>query len=130
MILSLRSDNPEAEIGLFDKTGKQLACESWTAHRQLAETIHKKIEGLLNSQETEWSSIEAVVVFAGPGSFTGLRIGVSVANALGGGLNVPVVATSGEDWLRLGVKKFKDLLGFIAVEPNYGAPVFTTKPKK
>lgn len=130
MILTIRSDKPEAEIGLFDKTGKQLAYKTWTAHRQLAETIHKKIESLLKSHSSEWADLKGVVVFAGPGSFTGLRIGVSVANALGNGLAVPVFAAGGEDWLAEGIKKLGDISGFTPVEPDYGAPVFTTKPKK
>lgn len=130
MILSIRSDKPEAEIGLFDESGKQLAYETWTAHRQLAETIHKKILDLLKSQKAEWHDISGVVVFAGPGSFTGLRIGVSVANALGYGLQVPVAATKNDDWQTSGLRKLKDLQGFTPVEPDYGAPVFTTKPTK
>lgn len=130
MILSIRSDKPEADIGLFDKAGGQLARATWTAHRQLAETIHKKIDGLLKSQNAEWVSIKGVVVFAGPGSFTGLRIGFSVANTLGGGLDIPVVAAGGENWLAAGFKKLGSASGFIPVEPEYGAPVFTSKPKK
>lgn len=130
MILTIRTDKPEAEIGLFDVDGNKLAYETWTAHRQLAETIHQKVHELLKSQGKDWADLSGVVVFAGPGSFTGLRIGVSVANALGYGLQIPVVASKEENWQSSGFEKLKDLASFKPIEPEYGAPVFTTQPKK
>ncbi len=37
-----------------------------------------------------WKQLEGIEVETGPGSFTGLRVGVSVANALGFALGIPV----------------------------------------
>lgn len=48
------------------------------------------IENLLNSQRLEFKDLKGIEVEKGPGSFTGLRVGVSVANALGFALGVPV----------------------------------------
>lgn len=45
---------------------------------------------LLNKNKLMLKDIEAVDVVEGPGSFTGLRVGVSIANALGFLLNIPV----------------------------------------
>lgn len=129
MILTIRTDKPESEIGLFDGD-KQLAYEKWQAHRQLAETIHTKIRELLENQNTDWKNISGVVVFAGPGSFTGLRIGFATANAIGYSLEISVAAAGGEDWIKAGISKLKNLKKFAPIEPDYGAPVFTTKPKK
>ena len=80
LILTIRTDKPEAEIGLFEDN-KQLAYEMWQAHRELSDTIHKKIEKLLKSQKKDWQNIDGIVCFKGPGSFTGLRIGLTVGNA-------------------------------------------------
>lgn len=81
LILTIRTDKPEAEIGLCNGD-KQLAYETWQAHRLLAETLHRKVEDLLASQSKTVDDIEGLVGFQGPGSFTGLRIGLSVVNAL------------------------------------------------
>lgn len=48
------------------------------------------IEKLLERTNLEYTDLEAIEVTTGPGSFTGLRVGVSVANALAYSLGIPV----------------------------------------
>ena|SRR5438105_3243964 len=48
------------------------------------------IEQILKDAKLQKSDLDKVKVATGPGSFTGLRIGVAVANALAFGLNIPV----------------------------------------
>lgn len=48
------------------------------------------IEKLLNQNNLEYKDLIGIEVTTGPGSFTGLRVGVSVANALGYSLGIPV----------------------------------------
>ncbi len=129
MILVIRTDKPEAEIGLFDD-GFKLTYEIWTAHRQLAETIHHKIRHLLESKDKAQKDIAAIIAYKGPGSFTGLRIGLSVANALAVALGIPIVGTSGSSWIEEGVENIKNGKNDIQVLPDYGAPVHITLQKK
>lgn len=129
MILTLRTDKPEAEIGLYGDN-KELATVTWHAHRQLAETIHSNINRLFKEQDKTLNDLTGLVVYEGPGSFTGLRIGISVANAFAYSLHIPVVATTGEEWKELGFKQLSDQKGLESVMPKYGAPVHITKPKK
>lgn len=129
LILTIRTDKPEAEIGLFDDDIK-LAYSIWQAHRQLAETIHKKIQELLESQGRKLEDVEGLVAWQGPGSFTGLRIGLSVANALAYGLKIPIVATTGRDWLASGRQALAQGRNDQLARPEYGAPPHVTVPKK
>jgi len=129
MILTLRTDNPEAELGLYDGD-RQVAYFSWQAHRQLAETIHRRLEELLSSQSMTLQDITAVVCFQGPGSFTGLRIGLSVANALAVSQNVPIVATQGDDWIQTGISRIGFGENDIQALPFYGADAHITPQKK
>jgi len=128
IVLTIRTDKPESEIGIF-KSGKQIAYEEWAAHRQLAETIHKKIEELLESQSLELRDLNGVICFSGPGSFTGLRIGASVANAIAYSLEIPVIGVNGDGWLADGLRLVEEPSSKYVV-PDYGAPVFITRQKK
>ncbi len=125
MILTLKTDNPTAVVALMHD-GKEITTHSWTAHRQLAETLHQKIDEVLSMAGVELSSLDAIVVYAGPGSFTGLRIGVSVANALGYALNIPVVGGTGDAWHNLDQVPNR----LTQTVPMYGAPAAVTVPKK
>jgi tRNA threonylcarbamoyladenosine biosynthesis protein TsaB len=127
LILTIRTDKPEAEIGLYDDDRK-LAYETWPAHRQLAETLHSKIMELLQSQDKSLDDIQAVVAYKGPGSFTGLRIGLSVANALASSLKLPITGSTGEGWIKAGRPQLNKPGQLVM--PEYGAPVHITQPKK
>ena len=129
LILTIRTDQPEAEIGLFEGQTK-LAYETWHAHRELSVTVHAKIEALLTSQGSQLSDLQGIVGFAGPGSFTGLRIGLTVANALAYGLQIPVVASRGDDWILTGTARLDHGERDEIALPEYGAPVHITKQKK
>ena len=129
IILTIRTDNPQAEIGLYDDD-QQLGYEVWQGHRQLAETLHIKINDLLKSQNKDWPDITGVVAYQGPGSFTGLRIGLSVANAIANANSAPIVATTGDKWVTEGLELLGQGKGTTSVMPEYGAPVHITTPKK
>ena len=129
IILTIRTDKPESEIGLFDNE-LQLVYEKWPAHRQLAETIHQKIADLLNSQNLRLENIDAIAVYKGPGSFTGLRIGLSVANALAASYDLPIVGETGEAWKETAISRLLAGAGESYVVPEYGADVHITPQKK
>lgn len=129
LILTIRTDKPEAEIGLFNDTEK-LGYEIWQAHRQLAETIHHKIAEVLDASGKQLSDIEGIALFKGPGSFTGLRIGASVANALAASLQIPIVGTTDEDWLQRAIGNITSGANDRIIVPEYGAPVHITQQKK
>jgi tRNA threonylcarbamoyladenosine biosynthesis protein TsaB len=129
LILTIRTDKPEAEVGLFDNQD-QLMYEIWYAHRELSITLHQKIEDILASKGKKLQDLQGIVGFAGPGSFTGLRIGLTVANTFAYSLSIPVVATQEEDWIKKGISRM--LAGDydkIAL-PEYGAPAHITIQKK
>lgn len=128
LILTIRTDKPEAEIGLFDDR-EQLAYETWQAHRELAETINKKIVDVLQSAHVHLHELQGIVAFKGPGSFTGLRIGLTVANALAYGLAIPVVASDAEAWLEAGIERLLKGENERVALPEYGAAPNITAPK-
>ncbi len=129
IILTIRTDKPEAEIGLYSDD-QQLAYETWQAHRALAETLHQKIERLLQDQSRTWADLGGIVCFQGPGSFTGLRIGLTVGNALSYSYQLPVVASQDPQWLETGIRRLMNGEYDDLALPFYGADVHITPPKK
>ena len=57
-----------------------------------AEKLHPFIDQVLAKSGTLKSSLEAIAVSKGPGSYTGLRIGVSAAKGLCFAIDVPLIA--------------------------------------
>ncbi len=129
IILTIRTDNPAAEIGLM-KDGIELETYTWQAHRELSSTLHKNITKLLSKHRLNTQNLGGVVVYEGPGSFTGLRIGISTANAIAYGLNIPVLGCSGDTWAQDGARAITKRKKGQYILPQYGAPVHITEPKK
>ena len=129
LILTIRTEQPRAEIGLF-KDSQQLTLLTWQAHRQLAETIHLKIQELLAVHKYSWGDLRGVVIFIGPGSFTGLRIGISVANALAVSLQLPIIGVTDNDWPSRGINRLLSGENDCLATPEYGSPPHITLPKK
>lgn len=129
LYLSIRTDKPEAEVGLFDGQ-KQIDYEVWHANRELSTTILGKIEELLKKNKKSFKNLNGIVGFKGPGSFTGLRIGLTVANTLAYGLRIPVIASDEEAWIQEGIKKLEAGENDKIAMPEYGREARVTKPKK
>lgn len=129
IILTIKTDKTEAEIGLFDDK-KRLTEFKWPAGRQLAKDLNQRIIEILNKSSISPSELSAILIFKGPGSFTGLRIGFSAANALAYSLSIPIVSATGPNWLEEGLSQVLSGANEKIALPNYGAPAKVTKPKK
>ena len=129
IILSIRTDQAESEIALF-KDQTLVGKTAWLAHRTLADTINLKIADLLNDNQLGLHDTQAVICYKGPGSFTGLRIGLTVANALASALRIPIIASTGDNWQLSAIGKLLAGENDRIALPEYGAEVRTTQPKK
>lgn len=129
LIVGIRTDRPEAELGLFEASTR-LDSLTWPAHRELAETIHLRLKDLLGKHGKAFADINGLVFYEGPGSFTGLRIGASVANALAESLHIPIVGATGDDWAPDGVTRLLAGEHVAIVLPDYGAAPHITVPRK
>lgn len=128
IILAIRTDKPEAQIVLYDER-TELTSLKWHAHRELSSTILVKIKELLDQNEKQWPDIQGIVFYKGPGSFTGLRIGASVANAIAQANSANLVQMNGDNWIGQGIVQLLDGVNMQAL-PEYGAEPHITKQRK
>lgn len=129
IILTVRTDKPVAELGLYEDS-QEIGVLEWEAHRALSTTLHSQIEALLKQHAKSLTDVEGIVAYQGPGSFTGLRIGLSAVNALAYSLAVPVVGGQGESWQQDGIEALLEGHNQKTVMPEYGAEVHITKQRK
>jgi tRNA threonylcarbamoyladenosine biosynthesis protein TsaB len=128
MILALKTDNPEAELYLHD--GKQvIAQKKWQAHRALSETLLDVCDEVCAAAGKSLEDLTGLVVYQGPGSFTGLRIGITMMNTLAYTKNIPITGSAGETWLDDGMAELPAAKRQLIL-PHYGSPVNITKPRK
>lgn len=73
---------------------KILATESRDIGRGHAEVLMDVLSCVLTSSDTKYSDISTITVTIGPGSFTGVRVGMAVARGLGLSLDIPVAGVS------------------------------------
>ncbi len=128
LILTIRTDKPQSELGLYEDQ-EQVGYEVWEAHRQLAETINSKIEEILKKNGKGLIELNGIVIYKGPGSFTGLRIGISVANALAYSQDIPIAAET-NSWIESGIARLLENDSDKVALPEYGSPVHITTPRK
>lgn len=128
MILGIRSDSSVCVIKL--QTNDSVVEFSDDFGRNLSNDLLSAIQTLLAENDLTLEDLKGIVVFRGPGSFTGLRISATVANTLSYALSVPIVGTTGEGWFKLGLGRLDKQENDTQVIPEYGADANITKPKK
>ena len=124
MIILLDTSTPVCFLTVVDGESRQDF--EWQAGRTLARGLLKFLE----EKTGDLHNISGIGVMKGPGSFTGLRIGLTVANTLADSLNIPIVGAMGEDWRGTALKKLRAGENEKIVMPEYGAAAHITAPRK
>lgn len=97
LILGLDSSAIAGSCALCDITenGCKIIAGSFINTRQThSQTLLPMVENMLKCTEIDIKQVEKLAVTSGPGSFTGIRIGVSAVKGLGFALGIPCVGVS------------------------------------
>jgi len=130
MILALRTDSMIAFIATLSPTGKVIKSKEWEAGRKLSVQLPATIDELLKESKSEYSGLTGLIVYEGPGSFTSLRIGITIANTIAHEITIPIVGSTGNNWIESGLQKLSIAKAGVIAMPVYGGEANITKQKK
>jgi len=93
--LALSTSSPLVSVALFDEAGQLVGSAEETAPRAASGTVIRLALTLLG--DAGLSSVRRLVVDSGPGSFTGVKVGLAVAKSWAYALGVPVAPVASFD---------------------------------
>lgn len=128
MILLLDTSTPICKLSLISNTGR--FDDEWQADRGLAKSLLKYLNTSLKHVDASWQDITAIGVFEGPGSFTGLRIGITVLNTIADSERIPIAGGRGEAWQTDILDALRSGKNDKIVMPVYGSEAHITAPRK
>jgi len=130
MILILKTGTEENLLELRELDGDIKFSKTWPASKLLSEELPGMIEDALGSLNLMFDDVSGVVVFKGPGSYTGLRIGITAVNAIADQVGAPIVGITGDNWVEEGLERLRVGENDNIVLPEYGGEANITKPRK
>jgi len=91
VIVAIESASTDISIALADPDGELRQVEGWSAGQRQSHELLPRITALLAANDSAIAAVSALAVGIGPGSFTGLRVGMSVAKGLALALDRPII---------------------------------------
>lgn len=82
LTLAINTASSKTSIALIENSTTLLSESNWQSENNEAEKLMPEIHELLTKNAQDFKDLSDILVISGPGSFTGLRIGVTVANTI------------------------------------------------
>lgn len=89
MILIIDTTDKMCEVAIAN--GHNIDSVKWPWDKDTGTEVLKNIKTLLKKHQKGLTDLKAILVNRGPGSFTGVRVGITVANTLAWSLDIPVL---------------------------------------
>ena len=128
MIILLDTSSPVCKLSFVE--GDLRFHAEWESGRALAKGLLGYLQDNLAKNDKTWKDISGIIAFKGPGSFTGLRIGLTVLNTFADSEAVPIVGSTGDDWQVEGLSRLAAGENDQLVMPEYGGEAHITTPRK
>ncbi|MDQ3880913.1 MAG: tRNA (adenosine(37)-N6)-threonylcarbamoyltransferase complex dimerization subunit type 1 TsaB [Chloroflexota bacterium] len=94
MIVALETSSTDLSIAVAVPEQRRVLVDAWSGGQRHARELLPRLVALASRLGVPLGSAAAVVVGIGPGSFTGLRVGVSVAKGIALGAGCPIIGHS------------------------------------
>lgn len=128
MILALDTSTPVCHLHI-DVQG-QLFSYEWESGRGLAKGLLGYLNENLAKHDAVLTDVTGLIAYQGPGSFTGLRIGLTVLNTIADAQKIPIVGVTGDAWVQTGLDRLHTGENDTLVMPEYGGEPNITTPRK
>lgn len=128
MIILLDTSTPVCKLTTVENDVRKYY--EWQADRQLAKGLLGWLNERLVEEGRTWADITGIGAYLGPGSFTGLRIGLTVLNTLADSLSVPIVGATGDSWQGDALLRLVNGENDQVTLPYYGSDAKITTPRK
>ncbi len=103
-ILGIETASPTGGVALIDG---EVLLGAFMVRGSASHSRHclKAADEILKATETSWGEVEMLAVSHGPGSFTGIRVGLSLVKGLAVSLGKPVMSVSSLEVLAFGARE-------------------------
>src|SRR5437762_7650005 len=105
MIVAIESASTDPSVAVTADDGEPLAVDGWSGGAGQGRELMPRLLAAIERAGRELGETSAVAIGIGPGSFTGLRVGMSLAKGIAFGLRVPIVG-------------IPSLVAWLAAEPD------------
>jgi tRNA threonylcarbamoyladenosine biosynthesis protein TsaB len=95
MILIIDTIGKVCKVAVYN--GQNLRVKKWQWRSDTGTEVLRNLKVLLKKNKTKMTEINVIGVNRGPGSYTGTRVGMTIANALGWSLKIPVIGYSNRE---------------------------------
>lgn len=125
MLLAIDTSSDESGIALYDASGVLAEC-AWRSGRRHAEQVLPAIELVMAFLQATPAQLEAIAVATGPGSWSGLRVGMSLAKSLAAANDLPILGVPTLDVLAYGQRDAdRPILPLVRLgRDRYGAALY------
>ena len=117
IILSIETTTNICSVSLFQN--KKLIYLFEDSNRKHSSLLGLFVEKIFINSDIPIQSIDAIAISIGPGSYTGLRIGLSFAKGLAFSINKPIIPINTLDSLNEGIKDLNYFLVLHAYKDNF-----------
>lgn len=129
MLLAIDTSTDVSGIALRDEHRVLAECV-WFSGRRHAEQVMPMIDHVLRNVDVQAVDLQAVAVAIGPGSWSGLRVGMSIAKALAVASNLPIIGVPTLDVWAYGLRHHAEqIVPLVRLgRDRYGAAVYRAAP--
>ena len=105
LVLAIACANFSTSLALVNKNQILADFKNVSTYHESA-TLIPRIEDLFKKSDRSLAQLESIIVTTGPGSFTGIRLGIAAAQGLSYALNIPFYAVNSFNWVAHSYKKY------------------------